>query len=345
VNLYELQGITRRHGERTVLNISSLVIEAEKIYTLIGPNGAGKTSLLKILSFLDLPTSGSISFMEKPAVLTEKSLYELRRDVVLLDQNPIMFTGSVFSNIEFGLKVRKIAAPERKKRVLDAMQVVGMEKFSAYDAPGLSGGETKRVALARALVLQPKVLLCDEPTANVDSENQEIILEILKTANQTRKTSVIFSTHYLSQGQRLADHSLLLQHGALSDLVNENIFTVTIQQNSEKEVTCQLTGQLYLSLPHAAIPKDAKKGKIHIDPAKITCNFNRQHASEGVNNFQGHIQELSQQSGSVRLLLDIGVKLSVHLKMKEYRREKPAIGDKVSIHLPSESMAFSDPNV
>jgi tungstate transport system ATP-binding protein len=340
VNLYDLQDIIRRHGNRTVLSIPVLSIEAGKIYTLIGPNGAGKTSLLKILSFLDLPTSGSMQFMEERVILNEKNLYELRRDVVLLDQSPIMFTGSVFTNIEFGLKVRKIPAAERKKRVQDAMHLVGMEKFADYDAAGLSGGETKRVALARALVLQPKVLLCDEPTANVDSENQEIILDILKTTNRSRATSVIFSTHYLSQGQRLADHTLLLQHGSLSDLVNENIFQVTVQNSSENERICQLTGQLFLRLPEHAVPKEVEKGKLHIDPSQIICSFDKQDRA-GENELRGHVIEMSQQNGNVRLVVDVGVKLSVYLEMKEYRRERPAIGDKLSVRIPRKSMAFS----
>ena len=88
----------------------------------------------------------------------------------------------------------------RRQRIEEALELVGMEKFADYAAQGLSGGETKRVALARALVLQPDVLLCDEPTANVDNENQEIILNIIERINRERKGSIIFSTHYLSQG-------------------------------------------------------------------------------------------------------------------------------------------------
>ena len=103
---------------------------------------------------------------------TENDLLELRRQVVLVDQSPLLFTGSVAKNVEFGLRMRKIPAAERKKRVIEALELVGMAGFIEAEAHRLSGGETKRVALARALAVGPQVLLCDEPTANVDSENQ-----------------------------------------------------------------------------------------------------------------------------------------------------------------------------
>ncbi|MCP3892378.1 MAG: ATP-binding cassette domain-containing protein [Desulfobulbaceae bacterium] len=339
MKLYKLKNIKRTHGARTVLHIDSLSVVPKKIYTLIGPNGAGKTSLLKILSFLDFPTSGSLTFMDRPVTFSEKHLYEFRKDVVLLDQTPIMFTGSVWKNIEFGLKVRKLPSAERKKRIEEALELVGMERFANYEAHGLSGGETKRVALARALVLRPTVLLCDEPTANVDSENQEIILDIIEQTNRRLETSIIFSTHYLSQGQRLADHTLLLQQGSLSDLVNDNIFKITVANRTENDFICQLTGQLYLRLPSAMIPQEVSRGKIHIDPDQIVCNP-QGIISDGTQ-LRGHITELRQQSGTIRLQLDVGVNLGVHMQMEQYRAEKPGIGDKMSIYIPHQSINFS----
>ncbi len=215
--LYSLKKLKKIYDGRSVLDIENLNINSGRIYTLIGPNGAGKTTLLKILAFLDIPSCGTVDFSGSLVEYSEKNLYNIRRQVVLLDQNPVMFTGSVWSNVEFGLKVRKIMRSERSSLIKKALELVGMEGFANYNATDLSGGETKRVALARALVFKPQVLLCDEPTANVDNENQEIILSILKNLNRVEKTSIIFSTHYLSQGQRLGDHTLLLQNGILSE--------------------------------------------------------------------------------------------------------------------------------
>lgn len=336
--LYKLDNITRVYDTRTVVNITELSIEAGKIYTLIGPNGAGKTSLLKILAFLDKPTTGQIHFLNQPAYYKKNSLFELRRQVVLLDQNPIMFSGSVESNVEFGLKARNIPKDERNVLIGQALENVGMGHFRDYEAKSLSGGETKRVALARALVLQPKVLLCDEPTANVDSENQEIILNVLTELNQKHNCSVIFSTHYLSQAQRLADHTLLLQHGSLSNIVNENIYKITVADKQKDHIVCQLSGQVYLKLPEKMLPHGEGAMKLHIDPEQILLHSEDGVAGDG-NKLQGHLTELSQDRGRVRLTIDVGVIMILMLSMESYLKVKPAIGDKVAVGIPDSSLS------
>ena len=106
-----------------------LTISSGRIYSLTGPNGAGKTTLLKILAFLDRPSAGEIRFCTKQVVQVEGELLDLRRQVVMVDQSPLLFTGSVADNVEFGLKMRKIPAPERKKRMIEALELVGMDKF------------------------------------------------------------------------------------------------------------------------------------------------------------------------------------------------------------------------
>lgn len=338
--LYNLDKLIRSHNSRTVLNIEKLEILPNRVYTLIGPNGAGKTSLLKILAFLDRPSSGQLYFFGDRISYGKQQLCDLRRRVVLLDQSPLMFTGSVWKNVEFGLKVRKIGRQERKLRILEALELVGMERFAHYDAQGLSGGETKRIALARALVLQPEVLLCDEPTANVDSENQEIILNILKQINKERQSSIIFSTHYLSQAQRLADHTLLLQQGSLSDIVNENIYRVTVADRQEKVLVCQLTGQLVLKLPVDTLPADIKVAKLHIDPNYVHLNPTTIDPEKG-NLLTGHITELSQDRGRVRVTVDIGVALTLVLAMEQYRLDKPAIGDKAKVFITHAGIGYT----
>lgn len=223
--LYEATGLTRIFKGRKILNLDHLEIEKQKIYTLIGANGAGKTTLLNLLAFLDRPTTGQLKFCGQRVITRSQQLLDLRRRVVLVDQYPILFTAPVWKNVEFGLKVRGVSKKIREQRVREVLELVGMEEFYLADAHKLSGGESKRVALARALVIEPEVLLCDEPTANVDEENQEIILRILERINTEKQTSIILATHYLAQSRRLADHTLVLEHGRLSNKSNENIYS------------------------------------------------------------------------------------------------------------------------
>ncbi len=331
--LYKLEKLKRVRGSRTILSIDDLEIDAGKIYTLIGPNGAGKTTLLKILAFLDKPNGGILHFKENQVVFSEKYLHDLRREVVLLDQTPILFTGTVRKNVEYGLKIRKIPKDTCCKRVDEMLALVGMEKFAEYDARGLSGGEVKRVALARALAPRPSVLLCDEPTANVDRENQEIILNTLAQINSEEDTSIIFSTHYLSQGQRLANHTLLLQNGSLSDLENDNIFRSTIIKQSGSDTLCQLTGQLFIQLPSTQLPADAVQVKMHIDPRSIVIGPDDENMEHG-SYFDGHIHSLAHESGDVRVVIDIGVELTILLSLEQYLKKPVSLAKKQKVFIP-----------
>ncbi len=335
--LYKLEKLKRVRGNRTILNIGTLEIDSGQIYTLIGPNGAGKTTLLKILAFLDRPDGGTLHFKEKQVSFSEKYLLGLRREVVLLDQNPILFTGTVRKNVEYGLKIRKIPQDQYRNRVEEMLTLVGMEKFADYDARGLSGGEVKRVALARALALRPSVLLCDEPTANVDRENQEIIFNTLSRINSEENTSIIFSTHYLSQGQRLAHHTLLLQNGSLSDLVNDNIFRSTIIKRSGAETLCQLSGQLFFQLPSIQIPVGGDQVKMHINPRSIVVDPEHEKMDNG-SYFDGHIRSLIHERGDVRIVFDIGVELTILLPLAQYLEKPVPLGTKQKLFIPHTSI-------
>ncbi len=338
--LYELNDVVREYKGRVALNIPHLEIEAGKIYTLIGPNGAGKTTLLNLFAFLDQANSGDLRFVGESVSYSAKQLLALRRRVVLLDQYPILFTGPVWKNVEFGLKIRGMGKAERQQRVLEVLDLVGMQSFVDADAHKLSGGESKRVALARALALRPEVLLCDEPGANVDKENQEIILSILSRINGTEKTSVIFSTHYLAQGRRLADHTLMLEHGMLSTMVNENIYRALVIRREGGRAECQLAGRLLLSLPEDMIDRDIKDFKLQIDPEGIVYAPER-NGQEGNNIITGHVEQLNQDRGRVLIGLDLGVKLFFFLPMAEYLKQPPAIGSKVTVALPDRSFRCS----
>ena len=118
--LYSLKNIKKHFNGRTVLDIKELDIHSRNIYTLSGPNGAGKTTFLNILSFLLIPSSGRLEHLSIPVQFNEKYLQQLRKSVILVDQHPILFSTSVYKNIEFGLKVRNIPRKHRKKIILSA---------------------------------------------------------------------------------------------------------------------------------------------------------------------------------------------------------------------------------
>lgn len=218
--IYCLDHLNYSYTDTSVLEIDHLGFEQGRIHALVGHNGAGKTSLLMLLAFLAAPTRGQILFSGQ-AVDSDAMRQRLRRKVVLVPQHPIMFSTTVRANIEFGLKIRKVAAATRNAMVDEALAMVGLPQYKNAAAHKLSGGETQRVALARALVLAPQVLLCDEPTASVDAANQRVIAELLQRVNAEHATTIIFTTHDRAQAASLADNIVTLEQGRCADVAQK----------------------------------------------------------------------------------------------------------------------------
>jgi len=211
--LYHIKNLKKKYNGRVVLDLPELIIENNKIYGILGPNGSGKTTLLSILSFLDSPSQGTVIYRGSPVIFSEKPLQSLRKEVVLVDQHPIMFSTSVYKNIEFPLKIRKIPKKDRYKIITEVLKQVGMDDFINADAKTLSGGETQRVAVARALACCPKILIFDEPTASVDVSSQLAIENIIQELHAKSNISIIMSTHNMIQAAKLVHKKIFLLNG------------------------------------------------------------------------------------------------------------------------------------
>lgn len=214
--LYRLRNIRKSYGQRTVLDIKDLVLHAGKLYTVTGANGSGKSSLLSILAFLVPPTAGELFYGGVPVRWNNAALLALRREVTLLHQSPYLFNGSVFSNVAYALKLRGIRGDEQHRRVEEALEHVGLPGFGHRKARELSGGEAQRVAMARALALRPRVLLLDEPLANVDRPTSDF-LESLVASLPDQGTTVIMITHDPEHPDRLGGERIHLVAGELAE--------------------------------------------------------------------------------------------------------------------------------
>ncbi|MGD8368197.1 MAG: ATP-binding cassette domain-containing protein [Desulfobacterales bacterium] len=337
MTLYRLSDLTQVYDGRTVVDIPRLEIEAGERYALLGPNGAGKTTLLNILAFLDRPTTGAVEFDESPVDFTRPAMQRLRKRVVMVDQNPILFTTTVYKNVAFGLKVRKIPSDERKRRVHEALEQVGMSSFSGAMAHRLSGGETQRVALARALALSPAVLLCDEPTANVDAEHQSAILRILKESNQEKEITLIFTTHDRSQAAALAQETIYLDQGRLAAAGQGNVFTATLKSDRDGRSVCQIENGPRISLPYDGVSVVARKVRIEVDPLRLVLGP----AAEGrpsENRFSGRVVQVAEERGRIWCVVDIGVRIGLSLSASTYRSVHPLVGERVSLQIPSDAV-------
>ena len=210
--MYRLQSIRKCYGSNVALDIEELTIAEGRLYTLTGANGAGKSTLLSILAFLAPPTSGEIFYAGKRVDRDHGTVEEYRRKVTLLHQSPYLFGGSVDDNVAFGLKVRGIRGEELRRRIDEALDVVGLRGFRDRKARELSGGEGQRVAMARALALKPEVLLLDEPLANIDRETTGL-LEAVIASLPAQGTTVVMTTHDPDHPGRLNGESIFLEGG------------------------------------------------------------------------------------------------------------------------------------
>lgn len=212
--IYGLTDVVKAYGQREVLHIDRLEIYRGEILTIVGPNGAGKTTLLRLLNFLEPPTSGKISFDGHPVDGTLS--LETRRQVTTVFQRPILLNATVQRNVAYGLWIRGGRGTESK--VSEALARVGLARFARAPARTLSGGEAQRVTLARAMVIEPEVLLLDEPTANLDPYNAGLIEGIIAGLNRERSTTIVLVTQNVFQAKRLAHRAVLLLEGRIVEV-------------------------------------------------------------------------------------------------------------------------------
>jgi len=167
--------------------------------SIAGPSGSGKTTLLNLIGFVDVASSGTVRINgHDTAHLSDRQLTTLRLHTLgfIFQSFNLVPVISVFQNVEFPLLLqRQLGAKQRKERVDALLEKVGLDKHSLHRPSELSGGQRQRVAIARALVTRPKIVLADEPTANLDSKTGDAIIDLMKEMNLSEKTTFIFSTH------------------------------------------------------------------------------------------------------------------------------------------------------
>jgi tungstate transport system ATP-binding protein len=219
--LYTLDQVTQIYNGRSVLNINHLAIHKSEVLAIVGPSGAGKSTLLRLLAFLEAPTDGRITYLDRPCQNGWPDL-GTRRQVTMVFQRPHLLRRSVWDNVAYGLRLR--GQKDEIGRITVVLHQLGLEEFHQVPAHTLSGGEMQRVALARSLVLQPDVLLLDEPTANLDPYNIKLIEQMVLQANKELHTTVVIVTHNIFQARRLAQRVALLLNGHLVEVSDTNSF-------------------------------------------------------------------------------------------------------------------------
>ncbi|ATG50087.1 spermidine/putrescine ABC transporter ATP-binding protein [Brachybacterium vulturis] len=213
MNSVDLEHVTKNYGGATPsVDDVSLTVGDGEFFTLLGPSGCGKSTTLRMIAGFINPTSGRIRFGEREIT----NLPPHKRDTGMVFQNYALFPHmDVTGNVAYGLSMRRVAKADKRTRVSEALEIVGLQGYADRRIDQLSGGQQQRVALARALVIQPSVLLLDEPLSNLDAKLREETRAQIRQIQKRAGTTSVYVTHDQSEAMAMSDRIAVMESGVL----------------------------------------------------------------------------------------------------------------------------------
>jgi tungstate transport system ATP-binding protein len=228
--LLTMQNLRIEANWQTLLSVPSLQIVRGEVLALVGPNGAGKSTLLQALACLREPVTGTLCFDGQTVDLHDPPL-ALRRRLAVVFQEPLLFDTSVEDNVASGLKLRGLAKAIIRERVAVWLERLGIAHLAARQARTLSGGEAQRTSLARAFVLEPDLLLLDEPFSALDPPTRETLLETFHRLQRQTRVTTLFVTHDRLEALRLGDRIAVMDRGEILQIgTPEEVFAQPVNE-------------------------------------------------------------------------------------------------------------------
>ncbi len=334
---YSLSGITKHYEDIEALRGIDLSI-GDEVLGIIGYSGVGKTTLLKILAGLAVPTAGVLKYNNNR--ITPDNMAYLRKNATMIFQTPLFLRGDVFTNIAYGLRIRKTPEAKIEERVENVLETVRLPGLAHRDTKDLSGGEQQRVALARALVLDPEVLLLDEPTSNLDPGNASIINDVLREESDSRV--IVIATHDLPQVSRLADRVLYLMDGVISEEgTPEQVEAITrFTENIFPGISRHVDGVSTLKVENLELKfTEPVEGRvsIHVRPQDIILS-NDWIETSARNQFRGPIVGVEEKNGVVLVSVDVGTVFRAQITRRSFDEMGLFLGKEVNISFKASSV-------
>lgn len=333
MKILELKGIRHIYNDKKILDVPTLSIEKGKIYGIVGPNGAGKTTLLSIMALILYPTCGEFYFEGARVCRDSKSLLIIQRSMTMVLQNPYLFNMSIAKNIAYGLRARGIPKKAREAKIKETLELVGLDGFEKRKAREISGGETQLVALARALVLDPVILFLDEPTANIDSRHVRRFEDVIIKINKERRTTIVMTTHNLSQAYQLTESVFSLYNGLLINSTMHNLFSGKIRKvNGGLRFDAE---KICIWVPHDTY--NSNSTHVAIDPEDIIVS-KEPFVSSARNMFEGIVTQIIDQGGKIFLEVRSQEILQVLITERSFQKMDLNIGAHVYLTFKASSV-------
>lgn len=346
--MIELQGVSKSYGTVKALDEVYLNVEQGEILTLLGPNGSGKTTLLKIMAGLE-PQSDGVSLFDGVEV-EPSNVASVRRRATMVFQKTILFRGSVFENVAYGLRIRGLSSTELDKKIMEALDLVRLSHLKARQARDLSGGEQQRLSLARAIALGCDVVLLDEPTANLDPDSLIIIKDVIRRLNGERGTTIVIATHNLQQAEDLSHRILLLREGRVVEEARpEELFidpSVEMARFTRSENVFSGVSKIVDGVAHVSIGDgveivaafgDEGRVLVHVRPEDIIISRARMESSAR-NSLLGRISSVTEQNSIVRLSVDVGRTFKVQITRKSLVEMGLNVGQEIYLTFKASSV-------
>jgi putative spermidine/putrescine transport system ATP-binding protein len=332
----ELSNLSAGYDATPVLRQLTLQVTAGELLALLGPSGGGKTTVLKLIAGLLAPATGEITFNGQ-SILRQPAE---KRDVAVVFQKPLLFPYlTVAENVGFGLKMRGLPQPTLRQRVDEALRMVQLVGFEHRKPHELSGGQEQRAALARALVIEPRVLLLDEPFSALDEALRSEMRELLRELQRRLRLTTLFVTHDQAEAASLADRIALLSNGRLEQVGAPRDFYLTPQTPHAARffgwqvVTGQMHGgQLETALGRFPLPAGAATtGQLAFHPDRLSFS------------------EQGELAGVIETVVDLGMTVRYRVRLVNGEAIELAeaagqtirrTGEQVKLRLPVEAISF-----
>jgi len=346
---FELRSVTKVFDGITALNDVSLQIRSGEILTLLGPNGSGKSTLLRILALLEKPSKGEVYFQNEK--VTDRNMFRMRLESTMVFQKTTLFSTTVYNNVAYGLKIRKMSKNRVNEEVGRALRLARLEGFEKRQAKKLSGGEQQRVALARALALNAKLMLLDEPTANLDPKNALIIEETIADANRELKTTIVMATHNMFQAKNLPNRIALINDGKISEVGTPSEifgkFSTTLASFAALENTFAGTAKLMgdgttlvdigNNVQIATTTQKSGSVSVFVSPEDIILSEDLI-VSSARNVFKGRIVGISDFGSIAKLRIDAGKQFVVQITKRSFNEMQLNVGSEVYMAFKASSV-------